>query len=354
MKNICLQILELKSSGSSLMLATVVRTSGSTPQKPGSSALFGEHGLITGTIGGGVVEGKVQMMAPEAISARHSGLYHFNLANDISMKEEAICGGQISVLVDAAPASHLPIFEQIRNSLSKREPGVLITKVATEAENSVSIERFWATEENIPPVSSDLKKQIESAIKKLISDKNPGGFAEQGSDIKDETSSSIFFLQPFFPLDQLVIAGAGHIGRALAHLGGLLGFEVTIIDDRPEFANSMNIPDAEHIIVKTIGEAMVEIENGKNTYVVIVTRGHKDDAAALKPCFGKDLAYIGMIGSRNKIAAMRQDFIDNGWASVVQWDKIHAPVGLQIRSQTVEEIAVSIAAELVLVRNNRS
>ena len=354
MKNICLQIPEPESSGSSLVLATVVRTSGSTPQKPGSSALFGESGLITGTIGGGIVEGKVQMMVPGAISTKHSGLYHFNLANDISKKEEAICGGQISVLMDAAPASHFIIFEQLKKSLSKREPGVLITKVITSAGNNISIERSWATEENIPAISSVLKEQIESAVKKLISDNDPGGFAELGRDIKDEASSSIFFLQPFFPLDQLVIAGAGHIGRALAHLGNLLGFEVTVIDDRPEFANSVNIPDAEHIIVKDIGEAMDEMEKGRNTYVVIVTRGHKDDAAALKPCFGENLAYTGMIGSRNKIAAMRQNFIDNGWASAVQWDQIHAPVGLQIKSQTVEEIAVSIAAELVLVRNSRS
>ena len=97
---------------------------------------------------------------------------------------------------------------------------------------------------------------------------------------------------------------------------------------------------------------MDEMDTGKDTYVVIVTRGHKDDAEALKPCFGKNLAYTGMIGSRNKIAAMRQKFIDSGWASADQWSQIHAPVGLQIKSQTVEEIAVSIAAELVMVRNS--
>jgi len=295
----------------------------------------------------------VQKMAEEAIQSKNSGLYHFNLANDISKTEEAICGGQISVLLDANPGNHSGIFEQIKNSLSKREPGVLITKVTLAAENFVAIERFWSTKEIIPSVGSDLQEQIESAAKMLISDKNPGGFAELSNDLSENASSPVFLLQPFFPLDQLVIAGAGHIGRALAHLGSLLGFEVTVIDDRPEFANSSNIPDAEHIIVKDIGEAMDEVDTSMNTYVVIVTRGHNDDAAALKPCFGKTLAYTGMIGSRNKIAAMRQKFIDSGWASADQWSSIHAPVGLQIKSQTVEEIAVSIAAELVMVRNNK-
>jgi xanthine dehydrogenase accessory factor len=352
MKNICLQILDFKSSEPSLVLATVVRTQGSAPQKPGSLALLGRKGLIAGTVGGGIVEGKVMQLAQKAISLKNSGLYHFNLANDISKTDEAICGGQISVLVDAAPENHFPVFEQMKHSMSKRESGVLITKVAASAENSVSVERFWATEALFPIINSDLGKQIESAIKKLITDKNRAGFAELSSDNKDDASTVIYFLQPFFPLDQLIIAGAGHIGRALAHFGNLLDFEVTVIDDRPEFANSRNIPDAEHIIVKDIGKAMDELDTGIDTYVVIVTRGHKDDAAALKPCFGKNLAYTGMIGSRNKIAAMRQKFIDIGWATADQWSRIHAPVGLQIKSQTVEEIAVSIASELVLIRNS--
>jgi xanthine dehydrogenase accessory factor len=353
MKNICLQVLDLKSSDSSLVLATVVRTLGSTPQKPGSSALFGNQGLISGTIGGGIVEGKVQQLSSEVILSKNSGLYHFNLDNDISNTAEAICGGRISVLVDANPGRHHMIFEQLRNTLSENKPGVLITKVITSEGNSVSIERSWATEELIPSADPDFQEKIQSAVNKLISERNAGGFAEQGNEIKGEGLEILFFLQPFFPPDQLVIAGAGHIGRALAHLGRLLDFEVTVIDDRSEFANSGNIPDAEKIIVKDIGEAMDGMKTGKNTYVVIVTRGHKDDSAALKPCFGRDVAYIGMIGSRTKIAAMRQKFLDKCWATSDQWDQIHAPVGLQIKSQTVEEIAVSIAAELVMVRNSK-
>jgi xanthine dehydrogenase accessory factor len=353
MKNICLQILDLYSSSSALVLATVVRTSGSTPQKPGSSALFGKQGLITGTVGGGIVEGKVQQMAAEAILSKNSGLYHFNLASDISNTEEAICGGQISVLVDATPGNNFSVFEQLEHSLAKRIPGVLITRVTVSLNNPASIDRFWMNEEVTPSVSSDFQEQIELKVRRLISEKNQWDFAELGRDSKDEEHFTTFFLQPFFPLDQLVIAGAGHIGRALAHLGSLLDFEVTVIDDRPEFANSVNIRDAEHILVKNIGEAMNELETGENTYVVIVTRGHKDDAEALRPCFAKNLAYTGMIGSRSKVAAMRQKFIENGWATAGQWDQIYAPVGIQIKSQTVQEIAVSIAAELVLVRNSK-
>ena len=128
---------------------------------------------------------------------------------------------------------------------------------------------------------------------------------------------------------------------------------MTVIDDRAEYANSNNLPDAEHIIVRDIGEAIGEIGNYADTYFVIVTRGHKDDANALRSCLGKKSAYIGMIGSRTKVSQVHDRFIENGWATEEQWAAIHTPIGLEINSQTVEEIAISIAAELVLVRNNR-
>lgn len=337
-----------------MVLATVTGTHGSTPQKPGSSALFGVKGLLAGTVGGGIVEGKVQQMAAEAILSGKSGIYNFNLANDISKTEEAICGGQISVMVDANPGKSISAFEQLKLSLSKRIPGVLITRLTGIAETASEINRFWISESEKPALQEPFLSRIIPEAYKLISEKNPAGFSEIEVGTTGEKELSLFFLQPFFPPDQLIIAGAGHIGKSLAHIGSLLNFEITVIDDRPEFANHENIPDADHIIVKDIGEAMTEIEKGDNTYVVIVTRGHKDDAAALKPCIGMNLAYTGMIGSKNKISAMRINFIDSGLATSAQWDKIHAPVGIAIKSQTVEEIAISIAAELIMVRNSKA
>lgn len=353
MRNIYLKIPDLRSFDSPLVLATVTRTLGSTPQKPGSSALFGKKGLIAGTIGGGIVEGKVQELAARAVLTKNSGYFHFNLANDISRTDEAICGGNISVLLDAGISNSVMPIGELGESLSKKIPGVLITGVKIIQEGKVDINRYWISTIVTPALPDDLLKRLIPESQKLISEKNQSGFTELEIFAADDDTPSLFFLQPFFPPDQLVIAGAGHIGKALAHLGSLLGFEVMVIDDRPDFANELNIPDADHIIVKDIGKAMQELEKGEGTYVVIVTRGHKDDASALRPCIGKGLAYLGMIGSKNKISAMRINFIENGWTSSEQWDRIHAPVGLAIKSQTVEEIAISIAAELVLVRNSK-
>jgi xanthine dehydrogenase accessory factor len=353
MENIYLQVLSEKSGNSPLVLATVTGTSGSTPQKPGSSAIFGKSGLITGTVGGGVVEGEIQKIANSALKSKESGHYTFNLANDISKTEEAICGGQISILVDANLENSIPVFEKLKSSLVNRNPGVLITMVTRFSERTVMINRYWMSRTSIP----ELPKTFIDKLKPVVSDMIPGGLAGDYRQIEisenGEEPSSLFLLESVFPLPSLVIAGAGHIGKALAHLGAMVGFEVTVIDNREEYANNINIPDASHIIVNDIGEAMRSIGKGADTYVVIVTRGHKDDAAALKPCLGSDLAYTGMIGSKKKIAAMRNDFLEKGWTTLEQWDRIYSPVGIDIKSKSVEEIAVSIAAQLILVRNSR-
>jgi xanthine dehydrogenase accessory factor len=352
MKNIYFHIPDRYSIDSGLILATVTRTHGSTPQKPGSSALFGKSGLIYGTIGGGIVEAKVQRISVEALTNKRSGHFHFNLANDISNTEEAICGGQISVLVDANLSKNVRIFEQACQSLAKRSAGVMITRLTGFDDKEVQIDRYWISEDVKPSMPEALMMKIEPVVKVLLRENNPNGFTEIELKESADEPASLVFLEPVFPASHLVIAGAGHIGKAMTHLGSMLGFEVTVIDDRPELANKNNLPEASHIIVNDVGKAMRDIKKDRDTYIIIVTHGHKDDAEALKSCIGEGLAYTGMIGSKKKISAMRLNFIENGWATPEQWDSVYTPIGLEIKSQTIEEIAVSIAAQLVLVKNS--
>ena len=351
MKNIYLEFADTDNTG--VVLATVTRTHGSTPQKPGSSALFSGKGLISGTVGGGVVEGRVQKAAMDALITKKSGHYTFNLYNDVSDTEEAICGGEISVLLDANPGNSFSVFRQIRQSMEERIPGVLVTMVTDADDSAVLINRYWMSSRVNPDIRKEFLEKISPVVTDQIAKGKSYDFREMTLVMPGEEPESHFFLEPVFPPDHLVIAGAGHVGKALARLGSWLGFEVTVIDDRGEYANSENIPEAEHIIVEDIGSALRALEKKEDTYVVIVTRGHKDDAEALKPCIGTALAYTGMIGSKKKVTVLRESFIQKGFATREQWDRIHTPIGLDIGSQTVEEIAVSIAAQLVQVRNRR-
>lgn len=351
MKNIYLQLIDNKTLREKVVIATVVRTQGSTPQKPGSTAIYSSSGLVAGTVGGGVVEGRVGEAAMEALRSGKSSLLTYDLLNDIGQKEEAICGGKITVLIDAKPGNSESVFTKLADSLSVRIPGVLITMLTRNDESSVLINRYWISRTEIPDIQKEFLEKLLPEAGQMINSGDVYDFREMHLSLPDQEPSSVFFLEPVIPRSKLIIAGAGHIGRALSHLGRLLDFEVTVIDDRSEYANSENIPDADHIIVSNIGEALSKVEKAEDTFVVIVTRGHKDDAEALKPCIGTSLAYTGMIGSRKKVAAIRDSFIEKGWANDVTWGRIYTPIGLEIGSQTVEEIAVSIAAQLVHVRS---
>ena len=309
------------------VLATVTGTSGSTPQKPGSIALFSAGKLIAGTVGGGIVENRVQAISEQCSRTGESMYVSFSLDNTIERKDEAICGGSISILLDAKPLDHLPVFGKMERDLSAGTTGVLRTEITILKETIVSISRYWIT------AGSDQFSQ---------------------GHLPDEAQSTLVFLEPLFPLPRLVIAGAGHVGKALSHLGKMLDFEVTVADSRSEYANALNLPDADHTIAGEIGKIMEDIKKDRDTYIVIMTHGHAGDAEALRPCIGSDAAYVGMIGSRGKIAKMREDFLKNNWATNEEWQRIYSPVGLEIGSKTVEEIAVSIAAQLVQVRSRNS
>lgn len=353
MKNIYLKIPLNTPEIYDLVLVTVTGAEGSTPQKPGSSALFNHKGLLAGTIGGGVLEGKVQKIARQVLQSKEPVLYNFRLDNSISNGEDALCGGKISVLIDPFLSGYIPLFKEIRKSAEERVPGILMTTVTKADNEKVAVRRYWITEILRKSIPDNLKPVIEPEIRSLLSGSDSYDFREIQLPGSGGEPSLIIYLEPVIPPPRLIIAGAGHIGKALSLVGSMLDFEVTVIDDRPEFANHENIPLANHIVVDDIGKAIRRIDKRSDTFIVIVTRGHKDDGDALRACIDSDAAYIGMIGSKNKVALMLREFIEKGWATQEQWDKIYAPVGISIKSKTVEEIAISIAAQLVQVKNNK-
>ena len=242
----------------------------------------------------------------------------------------------------------------MEQSLMKRQEGLLLTVVNRENDSGRTIDRYWITEGRTDALPAEFDPIIRKTLSDHLSKHSDRGFTELELPTSVQTSYEMVFLEALKPLPHLVIAGAGHVGKALAHLGRLLDFETTVIDDRLEYANQENIPDADHLIVQDIGKAMTELKPGPDTYIVIVTRGHNHDAEALKPCIGSNAAYVGMIGSSHKVGVMKKRFLTEGWATPEQWSRIHTPIGLPIGSKTVQEIAISIAAQLVSVRYQKN
>ena len=159
------------------------------------------------------------------------------------------------------------------------------------------------------------------------------------------------YLELYAPPPELVIVGAGHIARPLCRVGAMLGFRVTVLDDRPEFATRERFPEADRLIRADFADPLRDVTLGTGTHLVLVTRGHKYDYEVLRDVLGRPVlpAYIGMIGSRRRTRAALEQLAREGVARE-QLLRIHAPIGLDIGAETPEEIAVAIAAEVVRLR----
>ena len=155
------------------------------------------------------------------------------------------------------------------------------------------------------------------------------------------------------PAATLVIAGGGHIGKALATIGDLCGFSVVVVDDRPDYANQERFPEADRVLCGDFSEVLRGLPVDANTYIVTVTRGHKHDEESLRQVVASPAAYVGMIGSKRRAAAVLQHLIDEGLDAEAV-GRVHTPIGLDIGAETPEEIAVAIMAEVVQVRRGGS
>ena len=353
MKNIYSQILDEINKKVPVALATIIGVKNSAPQIPGASALFTTSGLISGTVGGGILEGDAEKRALDVLERQRSAFYVFDCSHDISEKTGAICGGEIEILIDGRPEKHKKIFTQMMRSLRSRKPGILTTAIGRHSDGNISIKRIWIEWSENLQIKVGFIHSYKDQLRESFGEKKPMMIYLHEPVFSNHCEETLLFIEPLYPLPHLIIAGAGHIGQALSHLGRLLEFEVTVIDDRADFANSKRLPNANHIVVADIDEAMREMNISHETYIVIVTRGHKNDAEVLKKCIFSEAAYIGMIGSKRKVRLMRKQFITEKWATPAQFDGIDAPIGLDIQSKTVQEIAVSIAAKLVLVRREK-
>ena len=159
------------------------------------------------------------------------------------------------------------------------------------------------------------------------------------------------FVEPILPPAELYIFGAGHVAASLYKVAKIAGFDITVVDDREVYASRERFPDAEKIIAEDFEKAMAQLSPGESSYIVIVTRGHRDDMRVLRWAVQTPARYIGMIGSKRKTITIFKELQSEGLSSEL-FDRVHAPVGLDIGAITPEEIAVSITAELIAKRRN--
>src|SRR5438128_3324977 len=157
------------------------------------------------------------------------------------------------------------------------------------------------------------------------------------------------FIEPVLPPASLYIFGAGHVAVSLYRTATNAGFDVTVVDDRDSYANRERFPEAKEVIAEDYDKAMAKLSPAETSYIVIVTRGHRDDMRVLRWAVQTQARYIGMIGSKRKTITISRELVKEGLPETL-FERVHAPVGLDIGAITPEEIAVAITAELIATR----
>ncbi len=336
--------MELTDDGESFAMALILKAEGSTPRKAGVKAVIDKTGKIWGTLGGGQVEAEAQRRAVEACKSRQPVVFDLNLYGADRADDVPICGGSMRILIDPTAAKDRASYAQVAEAIEQRRRGVMLT-IARRAEHT-EVQSQWLGQKDIPldagfPGTDNIRSCLVREMPQLFteSSENPKVFTE-------------VLVEPVIPKPLLIIAGGGHIGQALALQASYVGFDITVIDDRPEFTDPGLFPEGIKTLDGDIPKLITAQPIAGDTYIVIVTRGHKLDAESLEACIHAPAAYVGMIGSRRKVALIRKNFIESGIATEEEFNRVHAPIGLDIGAVTVPEIAASITAELISVRRS--
>lgn len=335
-------IVEWSDRGRAFAVAVVLAAEGSTPRKAGTKAIVDPDGTIHGTVGGGRVEAEVQRRARDAIRSGRPVVFDFDLLGQTASGGEPICGGRMRLLIDPTAPRHRGAYAAAAMARDRRERGLLVTTVRGHAAPDVAVEFHGSRA--IPP---EHEFPGAAALEAVLAAEEARHFACEAGQCREPLEALV---EPLVPTPVLLIAGGGHIGQALAAQATLVGFGVTVIDDRAEFTRPELFPEGTATRCGDIGEEVERFPFDAGTYAVIVTRDHAHDADALAACLDRPAAYVGMIGSRGKVTLMRQDLIESGRATAAAFDRVYAPIGLDIGSRTVPEIAASIVAQLVAVR----
>lgn len=298
-----------------LILVTITSKSGSSPRGAGAQMLVGENGRICGTIGGGAVEHRSEETAHMLLHERRSAEHRFSLQEQSENSLGMVCGGEISVFfqyIDSSAAEWKLLVSRVLAMLCAHQAGQLVLHMDGSLPALLD-------GDGVPVCGMEYVKTKES------------------------------FKMALPVLDRAVIFGGGHCTQALVPVLSRVGFRITVIDNRPELSLPELFPEAEAVLCGDYFNIADCLDLVPSDYVVVMTNGHSHDFDVLRQVLQRPPAYVGVIGSRRKTAFVNQKLLECGIGKEVL-SRIHAPIGTAIKAVTPEEIAVSIAGEMIYER----
>lgn len=336
--------------GERVALATIIARRGATPRNVGAQMIVHPLGRHAGTVGGGCGEAEVIRTGLDVIQTGRPAQVEVDLTEPISLESTAVCGGRFTVYVEpwGGESGDRDLVEAWVAALRERRPVVRLVVIDGTGKYASLVGRRALVMEGRLVGDPALYDLPEAALQGAYAGREQGGF--RVARFTDEAGEVSVFYEVHEPAPRLIVVGAGHIGAALARLGKVNEFYVTVLDDRPMFANRERFPDADEIIVAPMAKTLSDMPMDEYTYVVLVTRGHQLDFECLQAVLDKPLPYVGMIGSKRRVRAVFQLLQEEKGIPRERLDFVHAPVGLDIGAQTPAEIATAIMAEIILVR----
>ncbi|MBJ7600431.1 MAG: XdhC/CoxI family protein [Candidatus Nephthysia bennettiae] len=305
MREIAEELRQWRAAGDAVAIATVVETWGSSPRPLGSKMLASSSGKMAGSVSNGCIEGDVFEAAQEVLASGRPRLVEYGVADDVAFGVGLACGGHIEVMIQPAGEIH----DRALDLLAAERPFVLRT-------------------------------DLQSGASELL---------EQAPDFELARRDGETFWEPFGRPANMVIIGAIHIAIPLHRMAKLMGYRVTIVDARGQFATRERFPEADRILVQWPDEALAGLTVDRSTAVVILTHDPKFDMPALRSVLRTDAGYVGAIGSRktnqNRFEALRKEGFEDA-----QLDRVHGPIGLDLGARGAEETALGIMAEVTAVR----
>ena len=333
--------------GQPCVLATVVRTKGSTPQKAGAMLLVRQDGSGLGTLGGGCVEGDIWFAAKEILRLNGGAEFKdYYLNEDIAARDGLVCGGTMYFYLE--PLREREDFVSIGNEIVE----------AYDGGQPVSLATVVNAKDDGPTLGSKLLLRSDGSVVGTLGntelDVQATEIAQKVADVGSSESFSLadgteVFVEGFTTPPTLVMVGGGHVGKATADLAYSLGYRVYLVDDRPEFCNEERFPYADERVVETYDKWTDHLELNVNSFVVVATRGHRYDDMALESALKTRARYIGVLGSRRKTIMIFRRLLQQG-VSLERIKEVYAPIGLNIGALEPEELAVSIMSEIIMVR----
>jgi xanthine dehydrogenase accessory factor len=332
MPNLWAECARIAADGGLGALATVVRRRGSLPMSATAKMLVTAGGARFGTVGGGCLEAEITERSLDAMQAREPLLSRHTLNSSMAGDYGLTCGGTATLFIEPVSAEGClaEVYAAAADAFARGEAAVMVTAVA------------WP----------------DGPAKALVAGRRAVGHAGAGllrsaralsQDVETPVLRRTHVLDAVLPPPPLIVFGGGHVGAAVARAAAFAGWHVTVVDDRAEFADPDRHPAAVGTVCCDFHDVGTTLPLTPRTYAVIATRGHQHDALIAEQLARRELRYVGMLGSRRKVALT--------WRLLQSWgvpperlERFHAPVGLAIGADTPEEIAVSVVAEMIAVR----